>query len=105
MSLDRDKIWTGDLNRQAVEPQPHVTVGLYDTTLRDGAQGEGLAYSVEDKIKIARALDEIGVTFIEAGWPGANPKDVEFFERAKSLRLNTAVLAASGSTGCLTIFW
>ena len=57
-------------------------VEIYDTTLRDGAQGEGLAYSVEDKIKIARALDEIGVAFIEGGWPGANPKDVEFFERA-----------------------
>jgi 2-isopropylmalate synthase len=73
-------------------------VEIYDTTLRDGAQGEGLAYSVEDKIKIARALDEIGVAFIEGGWPGANPKDVEFFERAKSLRLNTAKLAAFGST-------
>ena len=73
-------------------------VEIYDTTLRDGAQGEGLAYSVEDKIKIALSLDEIGVTFIEGGWPGANPKDVEFFDRAKSLRLNTAVLAAFGST-------
>ncbi|HEX5085856.1 MAG TPA: citramalate synthase [Blastocatellia bacterium] len=75
-----------------------AAVEIYDTTLRDGAQGEGLAYSVEDKVKIARALDEIGVTFIEGGWPGANPKDVEFFERAKSLRLNTAALAAFGST-------
>src|SRR4029450_822469 len=73
-------------------------VEIYDTTLRDGAQGEGLAYSVEDKLKIASALDEIGVSFIEGGWPGANPKDVEFFERAKSLRLNTAALAAFGST-------
>src|SRR5262252_574831 len=73
-------------------------VEIYDTTLRDGAQGEGLAYSVEDKIKIAGALDEVGVAFIEGGWPGANPKDVEFFERAKSLRLNTAKLAAFGST-------
>ena len=60
-------------------------VEIYDTTLRDGAQGEGLAYTVEDKLKIARALDEIGVSYIEGGWPGANPKDVEFFERAKSL--------------------
>ncbi len=73
-------------------------VEIYDTTLRDGAQGEGLAYSVEDKIKIALALDEIGVAFIEGGWPGANPKDVEFFERAKSMRLNAAQLAAFGST-------
>jgi 2-isopropylmalate synthase len=76
----------------------HPAVEIYDTTLRDGAQGEGLAYSVEDKIKIARALDEIGVAFIEGGWPGANPKDVEFFERAKSLQLNTAKLTAFGST-------
>ncbi len=75
-----------------------VFVEIYDTTLRDGAQGEGLAYTVEDKIKIARALDEIGVAFIEGGWPGANPKDVEFFERAKSLQLGTAKLAAFGST-------
>ena len=73
-------------------------VEIYDTTLRDGAQGEGLAYSVEDKIKIARALDEIGVAFIEGGWPGANPKDVEFFERAKSIHLDNAVFAAFGST-------
>jgi 2-isopropylmalate synthase len=73
-------------------------VEIYDTTLRDGAQGEGLAYSVEDKLKIARVLDEIGVTFIEGGWPGANPKDVEFFERAKSLQLESAKLAAFGST-------
>src|SRR5262245_63664624 len=73
-------------------------VEIYDTTLRDGAQGEGLAYTVEDKLKIARALDEIGVSYIEGGWPGANPKDIEFFERAKSLRLDTAKLAAFGST-------
>ena len=73
-------------------------VEIYDTTLRDGAQGEGLAYTVEDKLKIARALDEIGIAYIEGGWPGANPKDVEFFERAKSLQLNTAQLAAFGST-------
>ncbi|MGH9852828.1 MAG: citramalate synthase, partial [Blastocatellia bacterium] len=75
-----------------------VFVEIYDTTLRDGAQGEGLAYTVEDKIKIARALDEIGVSYIEGGWPGANPKDIEFFERAKSLQLGTAKLAAFGST-------
>jgi 2-isopropylmalate synthase len=76
----------------------NLWVEIYDTTLRDGAQGEGLAYSVEDKIKIARALDELGVAYIEGGWPGANPKDVEFFERAKSLRLTNAKFAAFGST-------
>ncbi|MGE0100919.1 MAG: citramalate synthase [Blastocatellales bacterium] len=73
-------------------------VEIYDTTLRDGAQGEGLAYTVEDKIKIARALDDIGVSYIEGGWPGANPKDVEFFERAKSIRLENSLFAAFGST-------
>jgi 2-isopropylmalate synthase len=73
-------------------------VEIYDTTLRDGAQGEGLAYSVEDKVKIALCLDELGVAFIEGGWPGANPKDVEFFERAKGIRLNNALFAAFGST-------
>src|SRR5436190_15407394 len=73
-------------------------VEIYDTTLRDGAQGEGLAYSVEDKLKIARCLDELGVSYIEGGWPGANPKDVEFFERARLLDLKHARLAAFGST-------
>src|SRR6476620_5969880 len=73
-------------------------VEIYDTTLRDGAQGEGLAYSVEDKIKIARCLDDLGVAYIEGGWPGANPKDIEFFERARSLELKTTKLVAFGST-------
>jgi len=73
-------------------------VEIYDTTLRDGAQGEGLAYSVEDKLKIAHCLDDLGVAYIEGGWPGANPKDVDFFERAKGVRLKTAKLAAFGST-------
>jgi 2-isopropylmalate synthase len=73
-------------------------IEIYDTTLRDGAQGEGLAYSVDDKLKIARCLDELGVAYIEGGWPGANPKDVEFFERARSLDLKTCLLVAFGST-------
>jgi 2-isopropylmalate synthase len=73
-------------------------VEIYDTTLRDGAQGEGLAYTVEDKIKILRALDETGIAYIEGGWPGANPKDIEFFERAKSVSLKSGLLAAFGST-------
>ncbi|NEQ22258.1 MAG: citramalate synthase, partial [Microcoleus sp. SIO2G3] len=52
---------------------------IYDTTLRDGAQREGLSLSIEDKLRIARQLDRLGVPFIEGGWPGANPKDVQFF--------------------------
>jgi 2-isopropylmalate synthase len=58
------------------------TFHVYDTTLRDGAQREGLALTVEDKLKIARHLDSLGVGFIEGGWPGTNPKDAEFFARA-----------------------
>jgi len=71
---------------------------LYDTTLRDGAQQEGISFSVEDKLKIARKLDELGIHFIEGGWPGSNPKDVEFFRKAQDLRLSQAALCAFGST-------
>ncbi|NYG58218.1 2-isopropylmalate synthase [Nocardioides daedukensis] len=72
---------------------------VYDTTMRDGAQQEGLNLSVADKLNIARLLDELGVGFIEGGWPGANPKDTEFFRRAADeLDLRNAVLAAFGST-------
>ena len=73
-------------------------VYLYDTTLRDGAQGEGISLSVEDKIAICRKLDELGAHYIEGGWPGSNPRDAEFFERAKTLRLRHATLTAFGST-------
>jgi 2-isopropylmalate synthase len=75
-----------------------MKVELYDTTLRDGAQMEGLSLSVEDKLKITRKLDELGVHYIEGGWPGSNPKDAEFFVRAQSLNLQHARLAAFGST-------
>ncbi|MBO1755970.1 citramalate synthase [Allobranchiibius sp. CTAmp26] len=72
---------------------------LYDTTLRDGAQQEGLHLTVDDKLVIAHLLDELGVGFIEGGWPGANPKDTEFFRRARTeLTLRSAQLAAFGST-------
>jgi len=72
---------------------------IYDTTLRDGAQQEGLNLSVHDKLAIARYLDELGVGFIEGGWPGANPKDTEFFERAKKeLQLKNATFVAFGAT-------
>ncbi|MCW2712580.1 MAG: leuA 1, partial [Marmoricola sp.] len=72
---------------------------VYDTTLRDGAQQEGLNLSVADKLTIARQIDGLGVGFIEGGWPGANPKDTEFFRRAREeLRLEHAQLAAFGAT-------
>jgi 2-isopropylmalate synthase len=74
-----------------------MTVELYDTTLRDGAQMEGISLSVEDKLRIARRLDDLGVHYIEGGWPGANPKDAEFFDRMRDVRLN-AKLVAFGST-------
>lgn len=73
-------------------------VYIFDTTLRDGTQGEGISLSVEDKLKIAQKLDELGVDYIEGGWPGSNNKDIEFFERVKSLNLKHAKVSAFGST-------
>jgi 2-isopropylmalate synthase len=73
-------------------------IELYDTTLRDGTQMEGISLSVEDKLKIARRLDDIGVHYIEGGWPGSNPKDAEFFARIGELKLRNATIAAFGST-------
>src|SRR5512142_1693854 len=73
-------------------------IQLYDTTLRDGTQREGISLSVEDKIRIARRLDELGMAFLEGGWPGSNPKDAEFFARARELPWRHAQVAAFGST-------
>ena len=73
-------------------------IELYDTTLRDGAQSEGISFSVSDKFKICEKLDELGVHFIEGGWPGANPKDMNFFKSAKKMRLKKSSLVAFGST-------
>src|SRR5438093_10791790 len=73
-------------------------IEIYDTTLRDGAQSEEISYSVEDKLKILRALDRLGVRYVEGGWPGANPKDLEFFERAGREALSNTRLSAFGST-------
>ena len=73
-------------------------IQIYDTTLRDGTQREGISLSGADKIRIARKLDELGVAFIEGGWPGSNPKDAEFFERARDIQWEHALVAAFGST-------
>ena len=73
-------------------------VEIYDTTLRDGSQGEGINFSVADKIRIAERLDAFGVHYIEGGWPGSNPKDIEFFAQAKKKKFKNARLAAFGST-------
>jgi 2-isopropylmalate synthase len=75
-----------------------IVVQLYDTTLRDGAQEEGISFSVEDKLKICQKLDELGIDFIEGGWPGSNPKDSEFFAQARNLRLTHSTLVAFSST-------
>ncbi len=75
-----------------------TAIQLYDTTLRDGAQKEGVSFSVVDKLHITEKLDELGVDYIEGGWPGSNPKDAEFFSKALSLPLSHSQLVAFGST-------
>src|SRR5690606_9948905 len=75
---------------------PHVEV--YDTTLRDGTQGENIALSVEDKLRITALLDELGVMYIEGGWPGSNPKDAAYFQRVRDMPLEHARVAAFGMT-------
>ena len=64
-------------------------IKLYDTTLRDGAQSSGVSFSLEDKLKIAKKLSDMGIHYIEGGWPGSNPKDINFFKEVKKLDLNT----------------
>ncbi|MCU0651741.1 MAG: citramalate synthase [Candidatus Omnitrophica bacterium] len=75
-----------------------LKVKIYDTTLRDGAQSEGISYSVTDKIRVTQELDKLGIQYIEGGWPGSNPKDMEFFRKAAKLRLRNSVLAAFSMT-------
>lgn len=75
-----------------------VKVDLYDTTLRDGSQAEGVSFTVADKLNIASRIDDLGIGYIEGGWPGSNPKDMEFFKRAKRLKLTNAKITAFGST-------
>jgi 2-isopropylmalate synthase len=75
-----------------------MKIQIYDTTLRDGTQGESVAFSVQDKLRVARKLDEFGVSYIEGGWPGSNDKDAEFFRRAAAQTWHSAKIAAFGST-------
>ena len=75
-----------------------MRIHTFDTTLRDGTQGEAVSFSVEDKLIIAQKLDELGIDYIEGGWPNSNPKDKEFFKRAKDVKLKHARLTAFGST-------
>ena len=77
-----------------------MRIQTFDTTLRDGTQGESVSFSVEDKLVITQKLDELGIDFIEGGWPGSNPKDKEFFVRARELKLQHAKLTAFGFSPC-----
>jgi 2-isopropylmalate synthase len=77
---------------------PLSPIKIYDTTLRDGSQAEDIAFSVEDKVRIAQKLDELGIHYIEGGWPSSNPKDLQFFQEIKSISLSQAKMAAFGST-------
>jgi 2-isopropylmalate synthase len=77
---------------------PSDSIKLYDTTLRDGSQAEDISFSLEDKVRIAERLDGLGIHYIEGGWPGSNPKDLQFFQEVKSLSLSQARIVAFGST-------
>ncbi len=85
------------MSTQSPDILPHK-VFIYDTTLRDGTQMEGINFSLEDKLRIAKRLDHLGVHYIEGGWPGSNPKDIRFFEEMKNVQLTSARLTAFGST-------
>ena len=91
MTIDRDQLWTGDLNRRALEPQPADPVGLYDTTLRDGEQTVGVVLDPEDKLAIARALDEAGVDRIEAGFPRVSDEDASAIRLIADAGLNAEI--------------
>ncbi len=73
-------------------------IRLYDATLREGNQTEDISFSVEDKLRITQQLDELGMHYIEGGWPGSNPKDLQYFKEVKNCRLKNAVVTAFGST-------
>src|ERR1035438_9658242 len=73
-------------------------IKLFDTTLRDGSQAEGISFSPHDKLRVALELDRLGVEYIEGGWPGSNPKDNQFFKDARKLKFKNAKLVAFGST-------
>ena len=99
MTLDRSKLWTGDLNAKALEPQPRVTIGLYDTTLRDGEQTVGVVLSPEDKLEIARALDAAGVDRIEAGFPRVSEEDASAISLIRNADLEAEVWGFSRAVG------
>jgi len=87
-----------ETNKSTIEEKKMSSILLYDTTLRDGTQGEDINFTVNEKIKIAQRLDDIGIHYIEGGWPGSNPRDRQFFDLAKRIHLSGARLAAFGAT-------
>jgi len=86
------------MSKQAKRTPEAPALELYDTTLRDGAQAEEVSYSVEDKLRITQKLDELGIHYIEGGWPGANPKDIQYFQDVRKLSLARSVVVAFGAT-------
>ena len=96
--LDAEDAVYSRILRRRTYGDTKLDVLVYDTTLRDGAQAEGISFSLDDKIKITRKLDYLGVSYIEGGWPGSNPKDLEFFKQVQLLDLKNARVAAFGST-------
>jgi isopropylmalate/homocitrate/citramalate synthase len=99
VTVDRSKLWTGDLNAKALEPQPHHTVGLYDTTLRDGEQSVGVVLSPEDKLEIARALDAAGIDRIEAGFPRVSEDDAKAISLILDAGLDAEIWGFSRAVG------
>ncbi len=94
----RASLERGPFPVQRLRSDRTASLEIYDTTLRDGAQAEDVSFSAEDKVRVAQKLDELGVHFIEGGWPGANPKDIEFFQMIKAIPLKHATVIAFGST-------
>jgi 2-isopropylmalate synthase len=84
--------------KPTIPDRPSSVIAIYDTTLRDGTQREGISVSAVDKIQIARLLDGLGITFLELGWPGSNPKDAEVFARARDVAWSWATISAFGAT-------
>ncbi len=98
MIIDNCSLFIDHSSRRQVPLNKSDSIKIYDTTLRDGSQAEDIAFSLEDKIRIAQKLDELGIHYIEGGWPGSNPKDLQFFQEIKSVPLTQAKIAAFGST-------
>jgi isopropylmalate/homocitrate/citramalate synthase len=99
VTLDRSKLWTGDLNAKALEPQPRAAVGLYDTTLRDGEQSVGVVLSPEDKLEIAHALDAAGIDRIEAGFPRVSEDDAQAIRLILEAGLEAEIWGFSRAVG------